>query len=207
MSVSGDGCEFCEFKGCVDWDFARDCLASGDKIGLSIIPCPKCSPWAIEARERAANPPHDYRALLIHALPYCYEAADQTVQCPECNACWWGCAEEIDEDWHAPGCVLLAARVAVGVSKPVRRRSADEASEPYYPNVPWPETRTPEMVLRDIVLGGWFRRLNLMGRGEPPPEGVDAETWRKCVNEVFDRPQRGAETDQKRGMYSVNGDP
>lgn len=31
----------------------------------------------------------DVFAMLRHALPYCYEAADQTVQCPECNTYWW----------------------------------------------------------------------------------------------------------------------
>ena len=63
------------------------------------------------------------RAALVHALPYCYEAADQTVQCPECDACWWDVPEGIDEDWHAPGCKLFAVRVMVGVSQPVRKRS------------------------------------------------------------------------------------
>lgn len=197
MSVSGDGCGFCDYKGSV---------RCGDSI-IDLLPCPRCSPWAIEARERSANPPHDYRAMLIHALQYAYEDGDQTVQCPECNAVWWDCAEALDEDWHAPGCQLFAARVAAGVSKPVRRRDPDEASASYHPNVPRPETRTPELVLRDLILDGWFRRLNLMGREESPPEGIDAETWRKAVNEVFGRLQRDPQTGQKLGPYSIDLEP
>ena len=125
-------------------------------------------------------------ATLRHALPYCYEAADQTVQCPECNSCWWDVPEAIDEDWHAPGCALLAARVAIGVSKPVRRRAEGEPSAPYHPNEARPESRTPAMILRDTILDGWFRRLAAM-KYVSPLDGVDGPTWERAVSAVIDR--------------------
>ena len=53
-----------------------------------------------------------------HALSFCYEPCDQTVQCPECGAVWWGVDKDIDENWHVAGCKLHEARVLIGMSKP-----------------------------------------------------------------------------------------
>lgn len=201
MSMSGDGCEHCNFKGCVRWDFANDRIAEGEGVS-GLIPCPHCSPWAIEALERAANPPPDYRAMLAHALPFCYFAADQTVQCPECDAVWWGVPEELDENWHAPDCLLFAARVAVGQSKNVRRRTGDEDLGSYAPNDPRPDTRTPSAILRDEILGGWFSRLASM-QWSGTPEGMSDETWHRAIHEVIERLQRAKETGPTHGPYAV----
>lgn len=134
------------------------------------------------------------------ALSYCYEPADQTVQCPECNTVWWGCEEDLDEDWHAPGCGLLAARVLVGLSKPVRKRPPEDPSQPYQPNTPNPDGRTHAEAVRDQVLSGWFARLMKMSWGEEPPTGVSEKSWKASVHEVFDRLRKmGA---PKRGPYS-----
>ena len=193
MSISGDGCEHCDFKGHVQVE-GGGCLERR--------PCGHCSPWAIEARERAASPPPDYRAMLAHALPYCYEAADQTVMCPECDACWWMVPEDIDENWHAPGCLLFAARVAVGQSKDVRRRTNDEDLGAYAPNDPRPDTRTPSAILRDQILDGWFSRLASM-QWSGTPEGMAEETWQRAIHAVIERLQRAKETGPTHGSYAV----
>lgn len=139
------------------------------------------------------------RALLTHALPYAYEAADQTVQCPECNSVWWDVPEDIDEDWHAPGCQLLAARVLVGVSKPVRHCDPSDASKPYNPNVPRPETRTPAQILRDHILSGWFSRLARMKWESTPPDA-----WNRSINAVIDTLLRDPATGVVSGPYSTD---
>lgn len=144
------------------------------------------------------------RELLRHALPYAYEAADQTVQCPECNAVWWGVPEDIDEDWHAPGCQLLAARVLVGESKPVRRRDPSEASKPYNPNDPRPDTRTPAQVLRDHILSGWFAKLARMKWDAAAPEGVTPDAWKRSINAVIDALLRDPSTSVTSGPYSAD---
>jgi len=147
------------------------------------------------------------RAMLTHALPYAYEAADQTVQCPECNAVWWDTPEDIDEDWHAPGCQLLAARVLVGVSKPVRRRDPSEASKPYNPNDARPDARTPAMILRDQVLSGWFARMARMKWDTTPPEGVTREAWERSINAVIDTLVCDPSTGVATGPYSTDATP
>jgi len=136
--------------------------------------------------------------LLKEVLPYAYEAADQTVQCPCCNAVWWDVPENIDEDWHAPGCKIQQARVRVGISTSVRKRPPTEPSEPYKPNEPNPDTRTPAQILRDQVLSGFFQKLAAMQWAVPPPDGVDKAAWEKSIQKVIhqlletDAPERGA---------------
>ncbi len=141
----------------------------------------------------------DLRALLVNALPHCYLAADQTVQCPECNAVWWDCPEDIDEDWHAMGCSLHRARVLVGVSTDVRRRDPVEPDKPYNPNGPAPDTRTPAQILRDTMLDGWIARL-VRAKWQPVPEGVDPAAWPKAVDAMVDLILRAAPP--ARGGYS-----
>lgn len=157
---------------------------------------------AVERAETEAPAPtlDDLRAALIHALPYCYEPADQTIQCTECDACWWGVPEDIDEDWHAPGCKLFAARVMVGVSKPVRRRAQGEPSEPYAPNDPRPDTRTPSHILRDLIVSGWARQLARMSYPENAPEWLQGESWRRAVHEIITRLLKA--TGPLRGPYA-----
>ena len=144
------------------------------------------------------------RAMLAHALPYAYEAADQTVQCPECNAVWWDVPEDIDEDWHAPGCQLLAARVLVGESKPVRRRDPSEASRPYNPNDPRPDARTPSQILRDHILSGWFAKLASMKWDATPPEGVTHDAWKRSINAIIDALLRDPSTSVATWPYSTD---
>lgn len=145
----------------------------------------------------------DPLALLAAALPHCYLAAGQTVQCPECNALWWGCAEELDEDWHAAGCKLHQARVLVGQSVDVRRRTADEPDRPYQPNGPAPDPRTPAQVLRDTVLDGVLSRI-VRARYEAPPAGVERKAWEASVGAVVDLLVR--EAPPARGGYSSGGE-
>lgn len=153
------------------------------------------SPEALRAENLAL------REFLKNALPYAYLPCDQTVQCPECNAIWWSCPEDIDEDWHGAGCRLHAARVMVGESRDVRRRDASEPDKPYNPNGPNPDRRSPSEILRDTVLDGWFEWLALDRYRNPPPEGMDPEVWKGAVGEVLRRlvvrarPSRGAYSD------------
>ena len=126
-----------------------------------------------DARDEIAT----LRAFLVNALPYCIEACDQTVQCPECLECWWNCNEEADENWHAEGCQLHRARVHVGQSTDVRRSKAPNAIER--------EFRTPAALLRDAVLSGWWTRLSLMQCY--PPDGVDRRVWEQTVWAIVHR--------------------
>jgi hypothetical protein len=128
----------------------------------------------IAAREEIAR----LLAHLRNALSFAYDACDQTVQCPECEAIWWGVPEDIDENWHASGCGLFAARLAVGEAKDIRRSEAADASRP---------PRTPAELLRERVVSGWFARLSRMGYGEAPPAGMDAKTWEAAVFEAIRR--------------------
>ena len=67
----------------------------------------------------------------------CLEPADQTVGCAICGQYWWDYDEDLDENWHAPGCEMHAARVVLGISKDIRRSTAAKyAAEP----VPDPAT-------------------------------------------------------------------
>ena len=139
----------------------------------------------------------DYHNHLREVLPYVYLACDQTIQCPMCNAIWWDVPEDIDQDWHAPGCGIHQALVAVGLATNERKRSPEEPSGPYTPNAPNPDTRTPAQVHRDTVLEGFFAQMARL-QWETPPEGVSQEAWVKSVRGMLDKlldfnpPARGA---------------
>lgn len=123
---------------------------------------------------------------LKEVLPYAMEPCDQTVQCPQCDAVWWGVPEDITEDWHAPGCGIHQARVTVGLSTNVRKRDKDTPAKPYQPNEPRPDTRTPSEILRDQVLSGFFYQINRLLYGEPP-QGIDKDTWQKVGVKMRDQ--------------------
>lgn len=61
----------------------------------------------------------------------CYLPCDQTAQCGECGAVWWDVPEDMDENWHADGCELFAAEVALGKSVDVRKGPAPERCNPW----------------------------------------------------------------------------
>lgn len=149
----------------------------------------------------AAGKAEPLRAALVHALGYCHEPADQTVMCPECNAAWWGVPEDIDENWHAPGCKLFAARVlvdlAVDVTHPREPREAGEHD--WKPDGPRPDDRSPAEKLRDVILDGWFRRLARLGFADVP-KGVPEHLWMRAVHAVIDRLPRPAT-----GPYALGG--
>lgn len=75
-------------------------------------------------RDEARAEVERLRAHLCTVLGWVYDACDQTVQCPQCNAVWWDQPEGIDENWHLPGCEIFAAEVASGRSVDVRRSPA-----------------------------------------------------------------------------------
>jgi hypothetical protein len=140
------------------------------------------------------------RAALMHALTYAYEAADQTVMCPECSAAWWGVPEDIHENWHAPGCKLFAARVLVGESLDVtyprtRLANDDPDGHDWKPSDPRPDTCTPAEKVRDVILDGWFARLARIGYADDAvPADVPPVVWMRAVHAVMDllpRPQVG----------------
>lgn len=138
----------------------------------------------------AAGKAEPLRAALVHALKYCYEACDQTVMCPECNTAWWGVPEDIDENWHAPGCKLFAAMVLVGLAVDVthpRPLGKHDATI----DAPRPDGRTPAECLRDVILGGWFGRLACLGFVDVPKD-VPEHLWMRAVHAVIDRLPRPA---------------
>lgn len=128
---------------------------------------------------------------LRSVLPCVYMAADQTIQCPECLACWWDCAEAVDENWHAPGCVVFATLHYAGLAKDVRRSAVGEEAmrlrkfgdDPV--NESGDAPKTIAQGVRDAMLDGFFSRLGLISCD--PPEGVDGGTWGKHVGKVMDR--------------------
>lgn len=114
---------------------------------------------------------------LKHALQYAYEACDQTVQCPECSACWWDTDEPIDGNWHSQGCKLHAARVYVGMStdNPTVRpeHSKDE--------------RSPSEMVMYYIVSSWIQRVARMSYAEEPPAGLTGQQWSCAVYEVIKR--------------------
>lgn len=139
--------------------------------------------------DRSPERTEPLRAALVHALPYCYEVADQTVMCPECDAVWWGVAEHINENWHAPGCKLFAARVLVHQAVDVRRPREEEDRST--PSDARPDLRDPPEVLRDVVLTGWFSRIAALGYTDVPKD-VDNMVWMRAIHAVLDRLPRPA---------------
>lgn len=129
-------------------------------------------------------------AALMHALPYCYEPADQTVMCPECGAAWWALPEDFNENWHAPGCLLFAARVLVHQAVDVTHPREPGARD-WKPDGPRPDARTPSEKLRDVVLTGWWQRVASIGYADVP-EGVPPDVWARAVHAVMDRIPRPA---------------
>lgn len=138
----------------------------------------------------AAGKAEPLRAALVHALKYCYEACDQTVMCPECNTAWWGVPEDIDENWHAPGCKLFAAMVLVGLASNVTHPREPGEHDPK-PDAPHPDGRTPAECLRDVILGGWFGRLARLGFADVPKD-VPEHLWMRAIHAVIDRLPRPA---------------
>jgi hypothetical protein len=169
--------ELSRVGGPVSLEEARELLAANDDPHDPVCPTQ-------EHRSRIITTLIDTTEALKHALPYCYEPCDQTVQCPECGATWWDQDEDIDQNWHAEGCKLFAANVLVGLSKNEKDKDNPNTAGPN------PDTRTPSQILRDQVLNSWFQKIAHMGYGEEPPQGMDKGTWQRVIIEVMDRLRR-----------------
>ncbi len=65
------------------------------------------------------------------ALADCYLPCDQTIQCGCCGATYWNREESISQNWHAEGCRVFAAEVAIGRSEDVRIGPAPEFCDPW----------------------------------------------------------------------------
>ena len=84
------------------------------------------------SRENLQSKVKKLHALAVELLSCCYMPADQTVQCLDCMQCWWGRAEDLEENWHAEGCRVFAAGVYLGVYRDVRKSPAPGAVERWY---------------------------------------------------------------------------
>jgi hypothetical protein len=153
-----------------------------DCPGVSGTALPMFTLPSYEMAEEALTSVIHLFTALRHALPYCYDPADQTVACPECGEVWWDQDTDLDGNWHAPGCRLFQARVLVGDAKDVRD-AGDKVPASVGGEV------DPARVFRDKVLDGWFQKLARMAYSgaEPVPEGMDRGVWQKAVYEVTRR--------------------
>lgn len=135
------------------------------------------APFSPEEQRDALDTIVLLEGFLQSLVSYGYEAADQTVQCAECGAYWWDVSEDINQNWHAPGCKHFAARVHLGLCKDER---VDPAPEPN------PDQRPPAEIFRDQMLAGVYQRMMRI-QTEAPPEGIDITVWNAAISEIVRR--------------------